>query len=375
MPKPTNIRKEPARTEDLLSIPTEEFRNIQKSSFIYASTETITPELARRYLELVPQNQRSIKPSWVQNLVRRLKKGEWQIGDPAKIDREGNVIDAQHRFTAIAESGVTVEMVILRGYPPESMQVLDLGRRRNADDVAKVQGVEGFTGKGMLCPWFVYDFTRDTHPQEFTEQQRIDLYLEYKEGFDFACEPPGGCNKIIKAAVVKAIIARAFYFENHLRLREFVKVLATSYTPYGEEDKAAHTLVKKYEQMIRLKATRQQQTVGRYTLNALQAFMERRPLTVLKDTAKNLYPHQNIKIEAENSTKLRSPKTLVQLCEYIGIEITPENRPQLTALGKTLHKRATDPTSQILIARKYAGATYYEPTDAIFDVIMEHFTK
>ena len=66
----------------------------------------ITPEMAREYLEKNSHNRRLSERS-VRNLATAIKNGEWQVnGEAIKVDKEGNLLDGQHRLSAIEKRDV-----------------------------------------------------------------------------------------------------------------------------------------------------------------------------------------------------------------------------------------------------------------------------
>lgn len=96
--------------------------------------QLITPEQAQKWLEKNGENPRKkIIISWVKELIRSLNKGEWVLTHQGiAFDIFGNLVDGQHRLTAIAISGISVHMMVTTGVPIESISEMDQGIRRNA---------------------------------------------------------------------------------------------------------------------------------------------------------------------------------------------------------------------------------------------------
>lgn len=63
-----------------------------------------------------------------------------ETGDTIKISKEGNVIDGQHRLSAIVRSGKTVSCAIARNVDSEVFEVLDTGKIRSGGDVLYMAG-------------------------------------------------------------------------------------------------------------------------------------------------------------------------------------------------------------------------------------------
>ena len=100
----------------------------------------ITPEMAQRYLERNPHNRRLSERS-VRELVTAIKNDEWQVnGEAIKVDDEGNLIDGQHRLSAIQKSGRTVRTYVITGLDRETFKTIDTGKRRNNADALSLLG-------------------------------------------------------------------------------------------------------------------------------------------------------------------------------------------------------------------------------------------
>ena len=82
------------------------------------SLEKVTPDTAQMWLTKMPKN-RNIRPGDVARYARDMSSGKWGLaGDPVRFDKDGNLIDGQHRLQAIIRSDTTQEMVVIRGLSP-----------------------------------------------------------------------------------------------------------------------------------------------------------------------------------------------------------------------------------------------------------------
>lgn len=100
--------------------------------------EQITPQQAQ---DLLKGKNRHIRPTVVARYVRDMKAGNWaQNGETIKIDTNGDLLDGQHRLLAIAESGTTQELLVVRGLPPSMQETVDSGERRTVGDVLELRG-------------------------------------------------------------------------------------------------------------------------------------------------------------------------------------------------------------------------------------------
>lgn len=116
---------------------------------ITSSVETITPEIAREWLEWTAQciaentgqRNRPIKSKLIAFLSDEIKGGRWRLnGESIVLDMDDMVIDGQHRLLAIIRSGITVQSVVVRGVDKSLFATIDSGVRRTAADTLACDG-------------------------------------------------------------------------------------------------------------------------------------------------------------------------------------------------------------------------------------------
>ena len=97
--------------------------------------ETIDASRASRYLGENKDNRKP-SPSWVRTLAARQQRDEWMFtGDPIRFDRDGYLRDGQHRLSMVVQTGIPIEVPVIRGLDPNVFMVLDTGKRRELDTV------------------------------------------------------------------------------------------------------------------------------------------------------------------------------------------------------------------------------------------------
>lgn len=102
--------------------------------------EQIDPATAEKMLESNTHN-RTLRRTDIALYARDMAAGKWQVtGEAVKFDRDGRMIDGQHRLHAVIRAAVTVPMLVIRGLDPQSQDVMDTGRRRNASDAITLRG-------------------------------------------------------------------------------------------------------------------------------------------------------------------------------------------------------------------------------------------
>jgi len=70
-----------------------------------------------------------------------MKKGEWFLnGDTITMDRDGNMLDGQHRIEGVIKSGVPVPMILITGIDPAAYSSKDCGKPRVVKDTFQQDG-------------------------------------------------------------------------------------------------------------------------------------------------------------------------------------------------------------------------------------------
>lgn len=104
---------------------------------------TVTPDMAGELLKR-NVNNRPLDNSVVAQMVGEILRGSWQVTHQGiALDgsiSSGNVVDGQHRLSAIAKSGVATEVLLFENVPSETFSVLDTGKRRSGGDVLALRG-------------------------------------------------------------------------------------------------------------------------------------------------------------------------------------------------------------------------------------------
>lgn len=105
-----------------------------------ASLVDVTPKQAEAWLASNRKNRR-LRQRQVDAYARDMAAGNWQVtGEAIQFAENGDLINGQHRLTAVVQSGVTVPMFVVRGLNAEAMTVLDSGAKRTSSDALALTG-------------------------------------------------------------------------------------------------------------------------------------------------------------------------------------------------------------------------------------------
>lgn len=102
----------------------------------------VTPSQAGELLKKNTSN-RKMSDKVVKKYIKEMKEGKWKFtGDPIRISKDNILLDGQHRLTAIKESGITVQCLLMTGLDSDIFDVLDTGKSRNASDVLSINNIK-----------------------------------------------------------------------------------------------------------------------------------------------------------------------------------------------------------------------------------------
>jgi len=122
-------------------------------SAIKSYQKKITPAEAQEYLSnLNHEHNRKISIQHVSFLLGEMEDGNWIVtGDPIQFNRDGELINGQHRLTALVKYGKPLEMFIAKNVPNEAFKVLDTGRTRTGGDTLRIAGHKAAYTMASAC--------------------------------------------------------------------------------------------------------------------------------------------------------------------------------------------------------------------------------
>lgn len=110
----------------------------------------MTPAFAQELLTK-NKNNRKIRRSLILKISQDIKDNKWHLThQPIAIDKHGCVLDGQHRLTAIAETGIPVQLMLATNCEPETMIAIDTGNTRTVGDVLTINGTKNATLKAAI---------------------------------------------------------------------------------------------------------------------------------------------------------------------------------------------------------------------------------
>jgi hypothetical protein len=110
------------------------------SVWVRSKVQKIGPERAAEMLAANTSN-RPLSKATVRSFAEAMRRGDWLVTHQGiAFDTRGVLVDGQHRLAAIIEADLPVEMTVFTEVEPDTFDVLDTGKRRNAADVLAIEG-------------------------------------------------------------------------------------------------------------------------------------------------------------------------------------------------------------------------------------------
>jgi hypothetical protein len=248
--------------------------------------EWITPEKAKAYLENNFGRNRSLKPRSFARLCEALRSGHfYPIHQAIAFDEDDKLVDGQHRLSAIVETGVATWLIVAYGVRREHLSAIDRGKARSDADQIRattdmdIGHVHVAIAKAM---WIGIDSSRLR--AEMSDYDTQQFLIRHFDAIMFVAK---GSRKKGLTAMVRGMIAKAYYHADQAKLVRFMEVLSTG-DVMGPNESAA-TRLRDYSRELSRTGTHRM-SIARRTISALSAFLEDRPLSKLYEASVDPFP-------------------------------------------------------------------------------------
>lgn len=126
-------------TEREIPMPTT--TNASNRPHLSANLTLIKPVQAKDWLENHNPKNRPLTPSVIRKYTVAIKNNEWKMnGEPIIFDRDGNLVNGQHRLNAVVQADQPIWALTVRGVDPNVFDTFDIGKRRSAGDILGISG-------------------------------------------------------------------------------------------------------------------------------------------------------------------------------------------------------------------------------------------
>lgn len=194
---------------------------------ITAVIERIGPDKAATYLNTMVNN-RVLNQTIVNNYSSLMAAGLWKgTHQGIAFNEKGELTDGQHRLWGIIESGVTIEMLVVRGIDSDAVSAIDAGRVRNFSDHAHYNGWDANNIEAGIAKILAAGITKRNYyvPPEVMN----NWYEFYRNGVTFAMRIRNSVRVITKVPPMGmcAAFAAAWYSSDEATLLRMAVALNT----------------------------------------------------------------------------------------------------------------------------------------------------
>lgn len=196
----------------------------------------VTPELAQEWLKIQTDYQRNISPHRVRRLARLMQRNEWKVTPTHQIgiSVSGQVVDGQHRLSAVIMSGASVPMAVVFNCPEDIFDVIDTNLSiRTSTQIAKMAGKKVRAGYQLAALNVLLWDPSNPHSANLSWELQDVLFLldQYQEELEVVF-PDGysGSSQIrlaaFRGACLRALISRP---EEKQKIIDFIKIAANNF--------------------------------------------------------------------------------------------------------------------------------------------------
>jgi hypothetical protein len=256
---------------------------------VVSDLRKITPAMAKKMLDQNVCN-RQVRTKWVDQLCKIILDGCWHVTHQGvAFDTQNRLIDGQHRLMAIVKANKAVDMYVTYNLEPDAIYAIDQGKLRSVMDVAGPLGGGANLGisSRMVATARSMKSGCISHTPVFTNEEMVQYICKHRDALSFAIEHLS--RKPHTSSVLAAVVARAYYTSDLVRLADFCKVISTN-IPIAGTDEAALTFNRWFIPNVKFSSSRS----GRFALytraqNAIKNFLGHVNVQICKPVNYELY--------------------------------------------------------------------------------------
>ena len=171
--------------------------------FLVNDLELITPERAAIFLRDQRPNRNKTQVR-IELFASQMERGEWKTTHQGlAFDRDGRMIDGQHRCEAIIKSGKSQWFYVTRLVEDEALMAIDSGGKRSDADRIKISIPGTWINKNVIA------VVRQLIDSRTSLNQVCDFAQHFQQSIIFALEHTSSNKKYLSTAVVRAQIVLA----------------------------------------------------------------------------------------------------------------------------------------------------------------------
>lgn len=312
-------RKKGGSAMEEIAKPDSDSRTVMRHEVI-----TVTPELAAEWLARPSTRQRTLSRNVVHGYGRAMAEGRWHepSTDPIAFTSNGELLNGQHRLTALIRMGVTLEMLVAYDVPEELFDVIDTGRRRQAAQFIRAPHATALASAARMILW--YDKRRlvdPKHPMQPTGPTAVgfdnDELLEVIEGplADILTESVRDATRAVRWCGIPPSVHATVLTIARREGADPAMIDGWLYgliegVGLGMDDPRRRLRQRLTDQANSIHLRRSVPAVWMLTVRAFNAYMQQRPVKMLKYEAEDAAPAIDLTGTTANQERVNRQRTV-----------------------------------------------------------------
>ena len=277
------------------------------------AVEYISPQKATAYLEKNFSTNRKLSVKNVSTHMSAMQNKEWTVStDCIGFDTKGRLINGQHRLTAVIKTQTTQPFIVVRNLPPQTAQILDLGKKRQMHERLTIAGNSMSLNMCSIVRNAMTNYTSNsTGIMQYSEPQHdtkvYNIYSKHSQFFDLLAEKHLTTPSLFAAAAVKIYAEMPQIAFEHARSKSqigfvhgmepldralhFIQLACTGSSPGYLTNPNFDTAAIRLKEIWDTRKAQKKQwcTIHEYrlTVTAAFAFMKGKPLKTIKPAQKD----------------------------------------------------------------------------------------
>lgn len=248
----------------------EQIESLAESGEMYSCTVEITPEKARKLIEMQPRNRKPI-PRKIEQYAQIMVSGKWSASHPQGLifNKQAELIDGQHRLLAVIKANTPVSFYCTFNAEQESQLLLDTATPRRLDQTAQIMGMDASPSKIAIAKVLLIKI-EDTKINRYPDPNLIfDIFRKYEDAITFASQKTDRMG--VTHAFVRGAIARAYYHADITKLQHFIEVLDSGFSTEASDN--GIIALRNFCLTKKINNDKQKLSAYRKSLNVLDGFL------------------------------------------------------------------------------------------------------
>lgn len=201
----------------------------------------VGPQEAEAFLAHNAKNNRKISQSYVETLACIIRNGKWMLTHQGiAFNERGELIDGQHRLSAIVQAGIAVPLMVTTGENNNAILLVDNNKGRNARDAMRMKYGAGYQSDSNIISCVRFMMAGFGYSNTIYSNQEIEAYILGHDVaiawiYQFATRGHKGSGRIgvslRSAGFLCALLAGAICGEPEEAIFEFVDLLINNNPP------------------------------------------------------------------------------------------------------------------------------------------------